>query len=278
MAAQAGKNPRLTRNNCHQKGVTYKKVWAMMKETGRQMKETDRQIKETDRQMKETDRMMKENAERQKETDRQIKETDRQIKETDRHMKETDRQMKETDRMMKENAEQQKENAERQKETDRQMKETDRHMKETDQKIGKLYNRFGELAEHLVAPNIEEKFNKLGFNFTKTSPNVRIKELDNPDIRAEIDLFLENGDVAIAVEVKAKPNQEHVDDHVVKMEKLRIYADKRNDTRRYQGAIAGAILSDSIRTYIIKKGFYLIEQTGDTVKISIPDGFKARNW
>ena len=91
-------------------------------------------------------------------------------------------------------------------------------------------------------------------------------------------LFHCYGDVAIAVEVKAKPNQDDVDDHVIRMEKLRCYADKRQDKRRYQGAIAGAVLSDSIRAYILKKGFYLIEQTGDTVTINVPDGFKARDW
>jgi len=191
-------------------------------------------------------------------------------------MQETAEQQKETDRQMKE----------LQKETDQQIKETNRQLNESLQKtinetnriVGKLGNRFGQVVEHLIVPGIEEKFNKLGFTFTRTSPNVQIKELDNPDISTEIDLFLENGDVAIAVEVKGKPNQDDVDDHVIRMEKLRIYADKRQDKRRYQGAIAGAVLSDPVRAYILKKGFYLIEQSGDTIKIVIPKGFKVRDW
>ena len=182
---------------------------------------------------------------------------------------------------------------ESQKETRRQMEETDRRMKETDRQISKLGGRFGEMVEHLVAPNIKGKFNELGFRFTRTSTNVKIfkdetsntpsgttsaRKISVGNTSAEIDILLENGDVAIAVEVKAKPNQKDVDAHVIRMGKLRRYADKRQDKRRYQGAIAGAVMSDSIRSYILKKGFYLIEQTGDTVVINIPDGFKAREW
>ena len=29
---------------------------------------------------------------------------------------------------------------------------------------------------------------------------------------------------------------------------------------------------------ILKNGFYLIEQTGDTVKITMPEGFTPRDW
>ena len=232
------------------------KVWAILREVAQQMQETDKIIKEVAEGQKETRLQMQE-------TDRRMKETDRKMQETDRQMRETDRQMRETDRQMRE--------------TDRQMKETDRRMKETVEKFGKLSNRFGELAEHLVIPNIMEKFNALGFTFTRSGPNVKIAEVSGKRI-AELDILLENGDTAIAVEVKTKPRQDDVDDHVKRMEALRRYADGRGDMRTFQGAIAGAIMDDRVRDYIIKNGFYAIEQTGDTVKINIPEGFKARRW
>ena len=195
------------------------------------------------------------------ETARRQEETFRGIEELKESQKETDRQMKETDRIIKES-----------------QKETDRKMEKTARQIGKLGNRFGEMVEQLVAPNIEGKFNELGFMFTRTSTNVKIIDYETSKTSAEIDIFLENGDVAIAVEVKAKPNQDDVDEHVIRMEKLRRYADNRQDKRRYQGAVAGAVFSDSVRAYTLKKGFYIIEQTGDTVQINIPEGFKARDW
>jgi hypothetical protein len=161
--------------------------------------------------------------------------------------------------------------AERQKETDRQMKETDR-------RVGHLGNRFGELVEHLVVPNIKKKFNELGYYFTKAGMNVEITDPGIQKADAEVDILLENGDIVIAVEVKSKPNDKDVDNHIQRMEVLRRYADNRQDQRRYQGAVAGALISKEVYRYILKKGFYVIEQTGDTVRINVPKGFKAREW
>ena len=62
------------------------------------------------------------------------------------------------------------------------------------------------------------------------------------------------------------------------MEVLRSRADQREDKRKFRGAIAGAIMSKEVRNYIQKCGFYSIEQTGNTVKISIPEGFVPREW
>ena len=163
-------------------------------------------------------------------------------------------------------------------ETDRKMQETFQQMKETDKKIGYLENRFGELAEHLVAPNIREKFNKLGFNFTRTSLDHELKDPATRQTIAEFDIMLENGDVVIAVEVKSKPKHKDVDEYIKKMERLRRWIEPKGDKRRYQGAIAGAIMNDTIRGYILQQGFYAIEQTGDTVMINVPGQNKIREW
>ena len=173
------------------------------------------------------------------------------------------------------------ENREQMNETDKKIQETDRIIKEmsreTDRKIGALGNRFGELAEHLVAPNIKEKFKAFGFTFEQMAQGIEITDAQD-NLLAEIDILLENGDTAIAVEVKAKPTQKDVDEHGSRMGVLRGRADARNDKRKYQGAIAGAIMSKEVRAYAHKAGFYVIEQTGDTVKITIPEGFKPREW
>ncbi|MDR0475309.1 MAG: DUF3782 domain-containing protein [Treponema sp.] len=184
---------------------------------------------------------------------------------------ETREQFKETDRKFQEVAEQHKE-------TERLFKETDKKFKETDRIVGNLGNRFGELVEHLVAPNIKEKFNELGYCFTKTAMGVDICDQKNLKDAIEVDVLLENGDVVMAVEVKAKPNIRDVNNHIRRIEILRRHADKNHDKRRYQGAIAGAIIGESARRYILEKGLYVIEQTGDTVQIVIPRGFKARDW
>jgi hypothetical protein len=199
-----------------------------------------------------------------------MKETDRKFQETDRRMQETDRRMQETDRLIQENALQMKE-------TDRKFQETDRRMKETDRKISKLGSRIGDLVEELIAPNILEKFNKLGYAFGKVGPNVRYGDRQGR-ILTEVDLLLENGDTMLAVEVKTSLTDADVREHVERMGRLRHYADEHGDRRRLLGAVAGAIASGEVKAFAVKNGFFVLEQSGDTVRISVPEGFKPREW
>jgi hypothetical protein len=191
---------------------------------------------------------LKEVAERQKETDRQMQETDRQMKETDRQMKETDRQMK----------------------------ETDRQMKETDKRLGKLGNRMGEIVEHMVAPNLREKFRELGLNFPKANPNSDVSDYDNK-IFLEIDVLLENGEKAMLVEVKTNLTTEDVQDHIKRLEKMRVYADLHGDKRAFLGAVAGVVVSANVKEYALGKGLYVIEPSGETFNITSPNG-QPKEW
>jgi hypothetical protein len=162
-------------------------------------------------------------------------------------------------------------------ETARRFEETDRRFKETDRKISRLGGRLGELVEHLVAPNILEKFNKLGYVFGKAGLDVSFVDARGAFL-AEVDILLENGDIALAVEVKSKLMIDDVRDHIARMEKLRRYAGEHRDSRKLLGAVAGAIIPQESKSFALKNGFYVIEQAGDTVKIDVPEGFKPREW
>jgi hypothetical protein len=197
-------------------------------------------------------------------------------------MMETDRRFKETDRQFQEMAkERDRQFQEMTKERDRQFqemtKETDRQFRETDRKISKLGSRIGDLVEELIVPNLLEKFNKLGYVFGKVAPNVRYSDSRGSFI-AEVDILLENGDVVLAVEVKTNLTDNDVRDHLGRMEKLRRYADAHQDRRKLLGAVAGAIASEEVKAFAIKSGFFVLEQSGDTVRISVPEGFKPREW
>jgi hypothetical protein len=155
--------------------------------------------------------------------------------------------------------------------------ETDRRFKETDRKISKLGSRIGDLVEELIAPNILEKFNRLGYVFGKVAPNVRYSDVRGKMV-AEVDILLENGDAVLAVEVKTNLTDSDVRDHIERMEKLRSYADEHRDTRRLLGAVAGAIAPEEVKAFAVKNGFFVLEQSGDTVRISGPEGIKPREW
>jgi len=174
---------------------------------------------------------------------------------------------------------------ERQKEADRRQKEADKRRKEIDEQIdrvsrqmGLLSNSFGELTEHLVAPNIVKKFQDLGFKVEKCSKNIEIYKPDLSKIITEIDLFLENGEIAIVVEVKSKLREKHLEEFINKMEKIREYADRKQDKRKFIGAIAAAIMEKEQVKKILDEGIYVIEQTGETMKIVAPEGFEPKEF
>jgi hypothetical protein len=192
-----------------------------------------------------------------------FKETDKKFQETDRRFQETDRRFQETDLKFQETAEN--------------FRETEQAVKEASRIVGNLGNKLGIVVEHLVLANIKEKFNALGYEFTKAGPSVLIEDRKN-QIITQIDALLENGEFALAIEVKTQLNVGHVDEHLERMEKLRQYADDRGDARKFLGAVAGAVVADNVKGYALKKGFYVIRQSGDTVTIEAPDSFKPREW
>jgi hypothetical protein len=188
--------------------------------------------------------------------------------------------LRETDRIVKENAkgfaemrEMMESEKERQKER---QKELDRIVKENSKRIGELGHRFGEMVEHMVLPNLITKFNELDLPFTKAAPNVKIADKQH-GIYVEIDSFLENGAKAVAVETKSKPNIDDINDHVERMEKIRRYADLHGDERKYMGAVAGVVFGENEKNYALKKGFYVIEPSGETFNITAPPG-SPREW
>ncbi|MDR3356929.1 MAG: hypothetical protein LBO04_07055 [Spirochaetaceae bacterium] len=162
-------------------------------------------------------------------------------------------------------------------ETDRKFQETDRKFQETDRQISKLGNRLGDLVEHIITPNLLEKFNRLGFRFGKIGTNVRFKDYDGNFV-AEADILLEDGDTVMVVEVKTKLASADVVDHASRMERLRVYADERGDKRCLMGAVAAAIIPEGVKPFTLKNGFYVIEQAGDTIKIDVPQDFVPKRW
>jgi hypothetical protein len=176
--------------------------------------------------------------------------------------------LQETDRIIKENAQ-------RQEEATRELKEA---QKETDRQIGKLGNRFGEMVEYMVVPNLITKFHELGFVFEKAYRDTVIKNKSN-NIYAQIDITLENGDKVMIVEVKSKPVTTDITDHIERMEKVRAHADLHNDNRKYLGAVAGMVFNDNEKIFAMKNGFYVIEPSGETFTITEPKGdYSPREW
>jgi hypothetical protein len=162
-------------------------------------------------------------------------------------------------------------------ETEKRFKKTEKLIAENGRQMGGLHRSFGQLAEHLVAPGIARRFNELGYHFEAMAPR-GYKIIEHEKVKTEIDVLLENGQTIIAVEVKAKPALQDIEHHIRRLEILRGQRQRLNDRRKILGAIAGAIYEDEVKEAVCEAGFFVIEQSGDTMKIDMPEGFVPREW
>jgi ATPase subunit of ABC transporter with duplicated ATPase domains len=180
-------------------------------------------------------------------------------------MKETDRRIKETERMIQENAVQSQKMEQRLK----------RIFRETDKKISELGSRIGEIIEYMIGGGIVEQFQALNIAIKSHSRDKTFGTRGTEE-SGQIDVFLENGDVVILIEVKTKLTDRYVRQHIKRLKKYRLYG---GDKRRILGAVAGAVVSDEIARFAHKQGLYVIVQSGEAVEImQPPEGFKAKEW
>jgi len=170
--------------------------------------------------------------------------------------------LQETDRIIKENAKRQE--------------ETDRIVKEIGKRLGDFTNSFGDVVEYMIAPNLQEKFRNLGYDFQEASTKHKVSDKKN-DISFEIDVYLQNGDTAMLVEIKANLTISDINKHITRLEKMRKYADLRGDKRHFLGAVAGIVVEDDERQYTLDQGFFLIEPSGENFNITPPNG-KPKEW
>jgi len=156
-------------------------------------------------------------------------------------------------------------------------KQMEESQKRIEKNLGGLGNSLGWLTESLFTNELWKKFSDLGIPVTCQSSHRKF--CDEKQALAEIDLFIENGECAIAVEIKTKMTVEHIDDHLERIEIVRRYLDARGDRRKLLGAVAGGVVPENVLKYAQKKGLYVVLQTGDSVAIAdAPQGFIAREW
>ena len=181
--------------------------------------------------------------------------------------------------LFREDREQLREMREQMKETDRLMKETDRKIERVSSDIGKLGSRIGEIVENMVGGNIVSQFQNYGYCVTEISRNIEFG-IKNTTTAGEIDVLLDDGDVAILVEVKTKLTTDDVRNHIEQMEKYRRWKDGKGEgKKRYIGAVASTVVDDNVVTFAQKNGMFVIVQSGYAVEIiAPPEGFKAKEW
>ena len=110
--------------------------------------------------------------------------------------------------------------------------EFDRRMKETNEKIGDLTDSIGKMVENMVGgKKVIRKFQDLDYIIEQWSRNLEFGQSLPDNMKGEIDLFLENGDIAILIEVKTTLRKQEVRECMHVLRKFRRYSDTRGDKR-----------------------------------------------
>jgi hypothetical protein len=257
----------------------HEKTEKALEELSIQHKETEKTINRVSERHEKTEKALEYLSVQHKETEKTINRVSERHEETEKQYKETEKQRKETEKQRKETEKDIKEMRQSTKELHESTKEMQQALKNLSKQMGTLGNRFGELAEHMVFPAVVARFNELGYHFRKEfEGNFKVINQNN-QIIAEIDAYLENGTTIAVIEIKAKPDKEDIKDHIQRIVKLKQNRQELNEPPKIIiGAIAGAIFPEKIKTVAIKAGLYVLVQSGDTMKLEIPKGFKPKEF
>jgi hypothetical protein len=187
--------------------------------------------------------------------------------------------------------------------TDKNLREAAGKMRETEQRVRNIVNdlerKFGKTSrkiDDMFVPRLERQFGAMGFVFDRSAERAVFGNREFPSCYAEIDVFLENGDRAVAVAVKPwlciagktgegtgdpmgpiEANTGDIREHIERMEKLRRWFNVNNDRRKLYGAVAAAVFPANVLGFALERGFYVIDYAEDRAGVREPEG-GAREW
>ena len=150
--------------------------------------------------------------------------------------------------------------------------ETWKAIRETHDSIFGLKNAFDSFIERIYTSALPKKLKQLGFSFERT-----VTYRSTESIYAEIDAMLENQTQAMVVIIEHTLCIADIDNHLLRMDKLRKYADEHDDKRQFMGAMAATITDESTRNYALNKGLFVIEPRGEDFKVIKPS-VEPRVW
>ncbi len=149
--------------------------------------------------------------------------------------------------------------------------ETRAELKKLSREIGKITNSLGRFVEDMVEPAIIRIFNERGIPITRSSPRVK-----SPLRRIEYDIIAENGDYIVVVSVKMTLDNDDVKTFIeerlsIIKEVFPTFADKK-----VIGVVAGASIIKQAEVYAMKRGLFVLSQSGDSIMCANPASFEPK--
>ncbi len=190
-----------------------------------------------------------------------FQETDRRMREmaveADHRMRDAENRMRETESLIREMSAQ-----------------TDRKIEEVSRQIGRLGGRLGEYIEEMIKPACIAMFQGRGIPVDEVFSRVKKSVAGE---RMEIDLLLANTVAAVLIEVKSHLTAEHVQEHLVRLDRFKPLFPRYADCRVY-GAVAGMVIASDADRFAMSRGLFVIAQTGSSVCLANAPDFVPRSW
>jgi len=187
-------------------------------------------------------------------------EADRRAVEADRRAAEVDRRAAEADR--------------RASEAEARLARAEAIAAQANQAVNALSSRWGAFVENLVAPAALRLFQGQGFAVQEVYQRVK-SERGSQNL--EIDILVVDDTVAVAIEVKSRLTQRNLRQFLKNLDRFKTAFPHYADYQLY-GAVAAIEMDGDVDRYAINQGLFLIQQSGESVKISNTEGFTPRTW
>jgi len=153
--------------------------------------------------------------------------------------------------------------------------------KSLDDSFGGISRRLGKLTELVVVPKLRLDMNAQGHNFDHAEVNKRIRGViggRKEDI-AEVDMLLLGSAEAMAVEIKTRLKDNHVKDHIERLQDLRDHEEDAGvQGKKLFGAMVGVAVDDKARTLAKNNGLYIVEIREEEGKLNIEKPETCRTW
>jgi hypothetical protein len=154
--------------------------------------------------------------------------------------------------------------------------ETNATVDRVSKQVGDLSGSIGRITEEMFAAKLWEKFEGI-YKFIQGGPR-KFWDKEGRTV-AQVDVFLENGEYVMAVEIKTTLKKSDVEDHLERIEQVRRCMDESGSKRKLVGAVAGAVVQSEALHYAQLQGLYVLTQSGESVVLAeSPRGFKAAEW
>jgi hypothetical protein len=140
--------------------------------------------------------------------------------------------------------------------------------KTVDKWIGYTGHSIGHIVELVLIPGIKKKMNECGHDFDTLAPRKLYYRKDG-NLFTEIDLFLENGEEVMAVEVKTQLSVSAVEHHLKRLQLLRKHESEKLNDKTILAAVAGLSIDEDAREMALRLGMYVIEMVEDTKNITV---------